>query len=331
MPGHPRWPRRADGAGGTVRRVGAARAARSERVGVVADVEAIEQPPTGHTALLVRRTASALVSGWACSPASSTGCGLSRRLRPRQRRHPLRRAGVEHRRRHGLRPQVPPARGARHRVPAAGVPRPPRWRLLGLRQARRGRPGALVRRSGWPSWRWPTCSCAASRAPRAALVTGLLVAVYPPLLANDTFLLTEPLSFLLMLGCSTSSTAHRWAWAGVACGLLMLSRPSAQFIVVVVAVWVLWQLGWKRALGLRRGHRAGRRALGGRATGSRWVSRCWCQLQRLQPRRVVLARGEGVRHLRRPRLRRPLRRLSTGDVQRGGVGQGHAEPRRPSP
>jgi dolichyl-phosphate-mannose--protein O-mannosyl transferase len=35
---------------------------------------------------------------------------------------------------------------------------------------------------------------------RAAMVTGLLVAVYPPLLANDTFLLTESLSLLLTGG-----------------------------------------------------------------------------------------------------------------------------------
>jgi 4-amino-4-deoxy-L-arabinose transferase-like glycosyltransferase len=83
---------------------------------------------------------------------------------------------------------------------------------------------------------------------RAAMVTGLLVAVYPPLLANDTFLLTESLSLLLLLGMLHVLDRRRWAWAGVLCGLLILSRPSAQFVVVVVAVWVLWQLGWKRAL-----------------------------------------------------------------------------------
>ena len=50
------------------------------------------------------------------------------------------------------------------------------------------------------------------------------------------------LAMLLMLD------QKRWVWAGAFCGLLVLSRPSAQFIVVVVAVWVLWQVGWKRAL-----------------------------------------------------------------------------------
>jgi 4-amino-4-deoxy-L-arabinose transferase-like glycosyltransferase len=83
---------------------------------------------------------------------------------------------------------------------------------------------------------------------RAAVVTGLLVAVYPPLVANDTFLLTEPLSLVLLLSMLYLLDLRRWAWAGVACGMLVLSRPSAQFVVVVVAVWVLWQLGWKRAL-----------------------------------------------------------------------------------
>ncbi len=35
--------------------------------------------------------------------------------------------------------------------------------------------------------------------------------------------------------------------AGVATGLLTLSRPSAQGLVVVVAAWVWWRLGWRRA------------------------------------------------------------------------------------
>lgn len=83
----------------------------------------------------------------------------------------------------------------------------------------------------------------------AALVSGLAVALYPPLVANDTLLLTEPLSLLVMLAMLHLLESRRWAWAGVACGLLVLSRPSAQLVVVVVALWLLWQLGWKRALG----------------------------------------------------------------------------------
>jgi len=101
------------------------------------------------------------------------------------------------------------------------------------------------------------------------MVTGLLVAVYPPLLANDTFLLTEPLSLLLLLGMLHVLDRGRWAWAGVLCGLLILSRPSAQFIVVVVAIWVLWRLGWKRAL-----YFAGVTAL----VVVPWVVRNWVQV-----------------------------------------------------
>ena len=104
---------------------------------------------------------------------------------------------------------------------------------------------------------------------RAAMVAGLLVAVYPPLLANDTFLLTEPLSLLLLLGMLHVLDRGRWAWAGVLCGLSILSRPSAQFIVVVVAIWVLWRLGWKRAL-----YFAGVTAL----VVVPWVVRNWVQV-----------------------------------------------------
>ncbi len=83
----------------------------------------------------------------------------------------------------------------------------------------------------------------------AALVAGMVVALYPPLLANDTFMLTEPLSLTLLVGMLLALSHRRWDIGGLLCGLLILSRPSAQFILVVVAVWILWQLGWKRALG----------------------------------------------------------------------------------
>src|SRR5207247_399337 len=42
----------------------------------------------------------------------------------------------------------------------------------------------------------------------------------------------------------------RTVWAGGALGLLMLDRASAQWFVVVVAVWVLWRMGWRHALRL---------------------------------------------------------------------------------
>ena len=37
-------------------------------------------------------------------------------------------------------------------------------------------------------------------------------------------------------------------WGAALCGLLILARPSAQGVALVVAAWVLWQVGWRRAL-----------------------------------------------------------------------------------
>jgi 4-amino-4-deoxy-L-arabinose transferase-like glycosyltransferase len=85
--------------------------------------------------------------------------------------------------------------------------------------------------------------------PLAGLVAGGLVAIYPPLLANDTVTLTEPLSLALLLGTFLALAGRRWVWAGVLVGLLVLTRASAQYLVVVVGLWLLWQIGWKRALG----------------------------------------------------------------------------------
>ena len=85
---------------------------------------------------------------------------------------------------------------------------------------------------------------------RAATISALVVALYPPLIANDVVLLTEPLSLALLLGTLLALSHRRWAVAGVLCGLLILTRPSAQLLLVVVVVWVLWQLGWRRALGV---------------------------------------------------------------------------------
>jgi 4-amino-4-deoxy-L-arabinose transferase-like glycosyltransferase len=85
---------------------------------------------------------------------------------------------------------------------------------------------------------------------RVGVVAALAVALYPPLVANDVVLLTEPLSLVLLLAAVLALTARRWAWTGVLTGLLVLTRPSAQFLVVVFAAWALWRLGWRRAVGL---------------------------------------------------------------------------------
>lgn len=82
----------------------------------------------------------------------------------------------------------------------------------------------------------------------AATVGALAVAVYPPLLANDTAILTEPLSLALLAGMLLALASKRWAVGASLCGLLILSRPSAQFLLVLLVLWVLWQFGWKRCL-----------------------------------------------------------------------------------
>src|SRR2546421_9538430 len=92
----------------------------------------------------------------------------------------------------------------------------------------------------------------ALRAPRFAgrrggVAAGIAVAVYPPLLANDIVVLSEPLSLALLLGMILLLVHDRAAWAGLACGLLVLTRPSAQLLVVVVAAWLVWRMGWQSA------------------------------------------------------------------------------------
>ena len=82
----------------------------------------------------------------------------------------------------------------------------------------------------------------------AGVVTGILTAVYPPLVFNDGPPLSEPLGLLLLLAVALLLLDGRSAWAGAASGLLVLTRSSAQVFVVVLAGWVLWRLGWRRAL-----------------------------------------------------------------------------------
>lgn len=82
----------------------------------------------------------------------------------------------------------------------------------------------------------------------AAAVAGVAVAVYPPLVANDTVSLSEPLALLLILGVLITLDQRRPVVCGALVGLLMLTRPNAYLVVVVVVV-VLWRsLGWRRSL-----------------------------------------------------------------------------------
>ncbi len=82
---------------------------------------------------------------------------------------------------------------------------------------------------------------------RTALAAAVLVACYPPLVANDVVPLTESLSLLVIVLLADRICRASWMWAGVLCGLLILTRPSAQGLVVVVgiALWIV--VGPKRA------------------------------------------------------------------------------------
>jgi 4-amino-4-deoxy-L-arabinose transferase-like glycosyltransferase len=82
---------------------------------------------------------------------------------------------------------------------------------------------------------------------RAAVVAALAVAISPNLVANDTFTLSEPLGLLLLLLLMNVMLARRWVLAGVLTGALTLSRPSAQYLVAVLVVWVVVAAGWRQA------------------------------------------------------------------------------------
>jgi hypothetical protein len=82
---------------------------------------------------------------------------------------------------------------------------------------------------------------------RGGVAAGVAVAVYPPILANDVVILSEPLSLVLLLTMIVLLVRDRPAWAGAACGLLVLTRPSAQLLVVVIAAWLVWRASWRSA------------------------------------------------------------------------------------
>ena len=84
--------------------------------------------------------------------------------------------------------------------------------------------------------------------PRAGLCAGLVVALYPPLIANDVTVLVESIALLLLFAAVLLLLDGRTAWAGVALGLLMLDRASAQWLLIVLGAWVVWRFGWLHAL-----------------------------------------------------------------------------------
>jgi len=85
---------------------------------------------------------------------------------------------------------------------------------------------------------------------RAGLCAGIVVALYPPLIANDVTVLAESIAVVLLLTSVLLLVDGRTVWAGVTLGLLMLDRASAQWFLVVIGLWVLWRMGWRHALRL---------------------------------------------------------------------------------
>lgn len=84
----------------------------------------------------------------------------------------------------------------------------------------------------------------------AAVTAGILVGIYPPLLANNVALLTEPLGMVLLFaGLWALTRSNVWA-AGAIGGLFALTWTSGQFFCVIIAGWAWVHLGWRNALRL---------------------------------------------------------------------------------
>jgi 4-amino-4-deoxy-L-arabinose transferase-like glycosyltransferase len=85
---------------------------------------------------------------------------------------------------------------------------------------------------------------------RAGWIAGGLLALYPPLIANDITLLTEPITLLLLvLLAGEVGGRARWWLVGIETAALVLTRPSAPIVVLVVGVFLWRRVGPRRALG----------------------------------------------------------------------------------
>jgi 4-amino-4-deoxy-L-arabinose transferase-like glycosyltransferase len=84
----------------------------------------------------------------------------------------------------------------------------------------------------------------------AGLCAGIVVALYPPLIANDVTLLIESIAVMLLFASVLFLADGRTVLAGISLGFLMLDRASAQWILVPIAAWVLWRMGWRHAVRL---------------------------------------------------------------------------------
>ncbi len=84
-----------------------------------------------------------------------------------------------------------------------------------------------------------------------ALAAGLLTALSPHLISATTYLLTETLfTFLMVLGLWLTVLAAERAWlaplAGAALGAAALTRPTLQYLILLVPPLLLWYAGWRR-------------------------------------------------------------------------------------
>jgi hypothetical protein len=103
----------------------------------------------------------------------------------------------------------------------------------------------------------------------AGVTAGALIALYPPLLVNDVTILSDTLALLLMLAVFIEVDSGRWVRAGLWTGLLVLTKPSAQVLVLVVGLWLIGAAGWRAAL---------RTALTAMIVVAPWLARNWLEL-----------------------------------------------------
>jgi 4-amino-4-deoxy-L-arabinose transferase-like glycosyltransferase len=75
-----------------------------------------------------------------------------------------------------------------------------------------------------------------------------LATLYPPLLANDTVTLTEPLALLLILAAVLLLDDGRFVGAGATIGLLLLTRPNGYVVVAILAAWAWQRAGFTKGL-----------------------------------------------------------------------------------
>ena len=84
--------------------------------------------------------------------------------------------------------------------------------------------------------------------PRAGVVAGAVVAVYPPLVANDVGSLGDPLGLLLLLVVVRLIAARRWSWAALATGVFVLTKDGAVIVLLALVPVVGLSFGWRQAV-----------------------------------------------------------------------------------